>query len=180
MASTVLVAHTADVEPVLLERCRVLMWDVFHDMTDEDWEHALGGLHAVALDGGEVVGHASVLQRRLVHRGRALRAGYVEAVGVRPDRRRRGIGAALMAPLERVIRVGYDLGCLGTTDDGMPFYRGRGWLPWRGELFALTMQGLAPTPDERGWILVLPVPAAVPLDLDEPLTIADVRPGDAW
>ena len=50
-------------------------------MTDQDWEHALGGVHAVAWLDGEVVGHASVVQRRLLHDGRALRTGYVEGVG---------------------------------------------------------------------------------------------------
>jgi aminoglycoside 2'-N-acetyltransferase I len=63
-------------------------------MTGHDWEHALGGIHALVWDGGELIGHSSVVQRRLLHHGHALRAGYVEGVGVRPDRRGQGHGAA--------------------------------------------------------------------------------------
>ncbi|MTD59439.1 GNAT family N-acetyltransferase [Amycolatopsis sp. RM579] len=146
-------------------------------MTDADWEHALGGLHALAWDGPQLVGHASVVQRRLLHGGRALRTGYVEGVGVRPARQRQGFGAAMMAELERVIRAAYDLGALGATDDGAAFYRSRGWLPWRGPSSALTPAGIRPTPDDDGAIHVLP--GAAPLVLDAPLT-CDWRDGDVW
>ena len=66
------------------------------DFDDDDWEHALGGIHATIREADDVVAHASVIQRRLLHGGRALRAGYVEAVGVRADRRRQGYGRAVM------------------------------------------------------------------------------------
>ncbi|HEY3021276.1 MAG TPA: GNAT family N-acetyltransferase, partial [Solirubrobacteraceae bacterium] len=95
-------AHTADLDPATLGAARALLDAVFaDDMSDHDWEHALGGVHALAWEDGELVGHASVVQRRLLHGGRALRTGYVEGVAVRPDRRRRGHGGALMAALER-------------------------------------------------------------------------------
>jgi len=74
-------------------------------MTDDAWDHALGGMHALAWEAGQLVGHASVVQRRLLHRGRALRAGYVEGVAVRADRRGHGYGAAMMDEIERVVRV---------------------------------------------------------------------------
>ena len=147
------------------------------DLDDHDWEHALGGMHALAWEGGELIGHASVIQRRLLHGGRALRAGYVEGVGVRADRQRTGVGAALMAPLERMIRGAYDLGGLGATDEAMPFYEARGWRRWEGRACALTPDGLVRTPDEEGWIYVLE--AAVPLDLGGEL-VADWRDGDVW
>ena len=157
------VAHTADLEPRTLLAARALLDDVFApEMTDEDWEHALGGVHAVVVDDGEVVGHASVVQRRLLHGGRALRAGYVEGVGVRADRRRRGHATAMMTALERVVRRAYDLGALGATQEAVDFYLSRGWLRWQGPAFALTPAGVVRTPDEEGWIFVLPGP--VPLD----------------
>jgi aminoglycoside 2'-N-acetyltransferase I len=60
---------------------------VFGDeLEEEDWEHALGGMHALAWADGRLVAHASVVQRRLLHGGRALRAGYVEGI-VDPARR---------------------------------------------------------------------------------------------
>src|SRR6266498_4853408 len=110
-------AHTADLDIAILETARALLEEVFEgDMTDHDWEHALGGVHALVWEGEELIGHASVVQRRLLHGGRALRTGYVEGVGVRADRRRRGHGAAMMDALERVVRGAYELGALGATD----------------------------------------------------------------
>ena len=98
-------SHTAELGRATLKAARALLAKVFEDdFTDHDWEHALGGMHAVVWDGDELIGHASVVQRRLLHGARALRAGYVEGVGVRADRRREGHGAAMMAALERVVR----------------------------------------------------------------------------
>jgi aminoglycoside 2'-N-acetyltransferase I len=146
-------------------------------MTEHDWEHALGGVHALAYEDGELVGHASVVQRRLLHAGRALRTGYVEGVAVRAARRRRGLGGALMAELERVIRGAYELGALGATDEAAALYAGRGWRQWQGPTFALTPEGVVRTTDEDDGVYVLPVNVA--LDLSGPLT-CDWRDGSAW
>ena len=107
-------------------------------MTDSDWEHALGGMHALVWEDGDLIGHASVIQRRLMHGGRALRAGDAEGVGVRADQRGRGYGKAMMDALEQVIRRGYDVGGLGATDLAAAFYAARGWQRWRGRCSALT------------------------------------------
>ncbi len=173
------VVHTADLSDADLRAVRRLLEDAFANdpVTEDDVEHALGGVHALGEEAGALVAHGSVVQRRLLHAGRALRTGYVEAVAVRPDRRRRGHGSAVMAALERVVQRAYDLGALGSTDEGLPFYAGRGWRPWRGPLSALTPQGVRPTPDELGWIYVLP--GAARLDLDGELT-CDWRDGDVW
>ena len=65
-------AHTAELDAATLSAARTLLDDVFEgDMSDHDWEHSLGGVHAVVWDGRELVGHASVVQRRLLHCGRA-------------------------------------------------------------------------------------------------------------
>jgi aminoglycoside 2'-N-acetyltransferase I len=171
-------AHTADLSGETLDRARALLVDVFEgDISDHDWEHALGGVHALVWEGSELVGHASVVQRRLLHGGRALRTGYVEGVGVRADRRRRGYGGALMGALERVIRGAYELGALSATDEAIPLYEGRGWKRWRGRTFALTPRGIVRTADDDGAVYVLPL--AVPLALDGELT-CDWRDGDVW
>lgn len=172
------VAHTADLDAATLHAARALLDEAFGEsMTDQDWDHALGGVHALAFDGGQLVGHGSVVQRRLIHRGRALRTGYVEAVAVRPDRRRRGVGGAVMEPLERIIRAAYDLGALGASDAGAALYRARRWTQWPGETWALTPSGVVRTADEDGDIYVMQ--AAVELDLEERLT-CDWRDGDLW
>jgi aminoglycoside 2'-N-acetyltransferase I len=175
---TVRTAHTADLDAGTLRAAHAMLDEVFEGELDEhDWEHALGGIHALAHEGDELVGHASVVQRRLLHGGRALRAGYVEAVGVRATHRRRGHGAALMDAIERVIRGAYDLGALGATDDGAALYAKRGWRRWEGPTSALTPDGVVRTPEEDGFIYVLPV--AAPLDLAGELT-CDWREGDVW
>jgi aminoglycoside 2'-N-acetyltransferase I len=172
------IAHTADLDPVTLRAARALLDDVFADeMTDHAWDHALGGLHAIVWEEGRLVGHAAVVQRRLVYRDRALRAGYVEGVAVRADRRRRGHGAALIAELERVIHAAYDLGALGATDEGAALYAARGWRQWRGETWALSPSGRVRTESEDGDVWVLET--GVPLDFTQPLT-CDWREGDVW
>jgi len=172
-------AHTADLDPAACEAARALLDEAFHgeEVRDSDWEHALGGVHALVWDGPALIGHGSVIQRRLLHQGRALRAGYVEAVAVRPDRQGEGHGAALMGALERVLRGAYDLGALGSTEAGAGFYTARGWKLWRGPSSALTPAGIRPTPEDDGCIHVFEL--AVPLDISGELT-CDWRDGDVW
>ncbi len=50
---------------------------------------------------------------------------------------RRGRGAALMAAVERGLRGTYEVGALGSTDEGAAFYVARGWLRWEGPTAAL-------------------------------------------
>ena len=171
-------AHTAQLDDATLAAARALVEQAFAGEFDaHDWEHALGGMHALAFADGELVGHASVVQRRLLHAGRALRTGYVEGVGVRADHRRRGLGATLMAALDPVLRGGYELGALGATDAAQRLYAAAGWQPWRGPLSALTPAGIVRTPDADGAVYVLAL--GVALDLDAELT-CDWRDGDVW
>ena len=170
-------AHTADLDAATLTAARALLYEVFDDMSEHDWEHCLGGVHALAFDGDTLVAHAALVQRRLLHGGRALRTGYVEGVAVRADQRRRGHGAAIMDALERVIRGAYDVGALGATDEAVALYVARGWRQWQGPSSALTPDGIRRTEDDDGGIYVLP--GAVPLDLDGELT-CDWRDGDVW
>ena len=170
-------AHTSALDNATLRAARALLEVAFDgELTAEDWEHCLGGIHALAWEGDELVGHAAVVQRRIVHGGRALRAGYVEGVAVRADRRRQGLAGALMGDVEEIIRRAYDFGALGSSDEGLPFYTRRGWKPWRGTLRVLTLDGIEETPDELGWILVF----GGELDLDGDLLCADFRDGDVW
>lgn len=172
------VAHTADLDTATLRAARALLDEVFGEgMTDHDWEHALGGLHALVWEARELVGHASVVQRRLLHGGRALRTGYIEGVAVRADRRGYGYGAAMMDALERVVRGAYELGALGASEAGAGFYAARGWKTWRGRTWALTPTGVLRTADEDGGIYVLDV--AAKLDLSGDLT-CDWRDGELW
>ena len=169
-------AHTAQLEPATLAGARALLDEVFEgEFTDHDWEHSLGGIHALGWDDGELVAHGAVVMRRLVHADRALRTGYVEGVGVRASARRRGHGAAIMEALERVIRNAYDLGALGATDAAVGLYERLGWRRWDGPLFALTPTGRVRTADDDGAVFVL----GAGLDRTGELT-CDWRDGDVW
>ena len=172
--------HTAELRPAELGEIRRLLDGAYGArFTDADWEHALGGLHTLVLEQGALVGHVSVVQRRLLHQERAVRTGYVEALAVRGDRRRRGYAAAAMSEAERVIDRAYDLGALsdGTGIDG--FYQRRGWRTWTGPTFVVGPDGPRWTPDEDGGVLVRRTPTSPALDLSAPLG-CDWRVGDVW
>ena len=171
-------AHTAELGRGELHAVRTLLDEVFEgDVTDDDYEHALGGMHALVWEGRELVGHGSVVMRRLLHGGRALRTGYVEGVAVRADRRRRGHGGAVMGALEQVIRGAYEIGALGASAEGARFYAARGWQRWPGTASVVAPGGVQRTPEEEGGIYVLLVTAELAPAGD---LACDWREGDVW
>ena len=99
------------------------------EFSDADWEHTLGGMHALIAHRGTLVAHAAVVQRRLLYNGAALRCGYVEGVAVHPDWRGQGLGHAVLDAVEQVIRGAYRLGALSASGDGDGLYRPRGESP---------------------------------------------------
>jgi aminoglycoside 2'-N-acetyltransferase I len=172
-------AHTADVDADVLQAVRRLLVAAFPDhVREQDFQHTLGGIHALVWEGSSLIGHASVVQRALLYGERTLRTGYVEGVAVRADRRRRGHASRMMEAIERVIRGAYQLGALGASDDGAPLYAARGWQRWQGPTFALTPTGRIRTAQEDGNIFVLP-PRSLRLELTSSLT-CDWREGDLW
>ena len=174
------IRHTAELSAAELRTVRRLLDDAYREsFTDADWDHTIGGLHTLVLEGGELVGHVAVVQRRLLHRDRSVRAGYVEALAVRSDRRRRGHAAAAMSRAEQVIEAAYDLGALsdGTGVDG--FYQRRGWRTWAGPTFVISPNGILWTPDDDGGVLVRPTPTSPALDLAAPLG-CEWRTGEVW
>ncbi len=144
---------------------------------DEDWAHALGGQHFVLDLDGEIVSHASVVERVLEIGGRPLRTGYVEAVATAPAEQGRGHGSIVMEAATEHIRAGFELGALGTGRHA--FYERIGWAMWRGPAFVRSPEGERRTPDDEGYILVLRTSSSPPFDLGEPI-ICDWRPGDVW
>ncbi|WP_374193358.1 GNAT family N-acetyltransferase [Mycolicibacterium sp. S2-37] len=175
---TARLVHTADLDLETIDGARRMLVDAFAgEFSDDDWEHALGGMHALIWSHGTLIAHGAVVQRRLLHRGNALRCGYVEAVAVREECRGLGLGTAIMDALEQVIRGAYPVGALGSTDEGRPMYLARGWVPWCGPTSVLAPDGLTRTPDDDGAVLVLPTGAD--LDISAELT-CDWRAGDVW
>ena len=147
------------------------------DFTENDWEHALGGMHAVIWHRGAIIAHAALVQRRMFYRGTALRCGYVEGVAVREDHRGQGLVHALLDGVEQVMRGAYQMGALSSSARARSLYAGRGWLPWHGPTSVLTPTGPTRTPDDDGTIFVFPV--AISLDTSAEL-MCDWRAGDVW
>lgn len=171
-------AHTSALSAAELRAVRDLLDDAFDgDFGDDDFDHCLGGMHALVSEAGLLVAHGSVVLRRLLHDGRAIRTGYVEAVAVRADRRRAGLGGQVMTALEDLVRGGYELGALSASDAGAAFYAGRGWQRWTGTASAVTPAGLVRTPDEEGAVFVLTVTARLSPQGD---LACDWRDGDIW
>lgn len=160
---------------------KALMADAFAEdehggFTDDDWAHALGGIHVLAEEEGRIVGHASVVARDIRVGGRPLRTGYVEAVATAVERQGHGIGTAVMRTVAEHL-AGFELGALGTGSQG--FYARLGWEVWRGPSSVRTAGGELRTPQEDGYLMVLRTPLTPAIDLDAPIS-CEWRPGDVW
>jgi aminoglycoside 2'-N-acetyltransferase I len=145
--------------------------------TEDDWSHALGGLHFVLEVDGEIVTHAAVVERLLHIGDRPVRAGYVEAVATIPAHDGRGFGSRVMSEVNTHIRGAYELGALGTGRHH--FYERLGWQTWQGPAYVRTPAGPRRTPEDEGSILVLRTPTSPPFELTDPIS-CEWRPGDAW
>jgi aminoglycoside 2'-N-acetyltransferase I len=135
-----------------------------------------GGRHFLGYVGDVLVSHAVVTRRGVQPDGRpVLRTAFVDAVSTRPEIQGQGHGSAVMRRLAAEI-PDYEIGCLQT--DKVGFYTRLGWEAWRGPLAGRGDDGLIPTPDQRG-VMVLRLPSTPPLDLDALLTI-EVQPDRIW
>ncbi|MEE1757028.1 GNAT family N-acetyltransferase [Streptomyces sp. SP18CS02] len=172
-------AHTFALTSTTLDAIRALLDAAFEgDFSDEDWDHGLGGVHAWIEDEDGIAAHGSVIMRRVVHSGRSYRVGYVEAVAVRADRRRQGLGGRVMAALEEVIDGAYAFGALSASDEGAELYRARGWQLWNGRIEAYGPEGVAHLPDEEDSTYLRPA-AGRPLPAaDATALLFDWRDGD--
>jgi aminoglycoside 2'-N-acetyltransferase I len=177
---TARLVHTSDLDSETRQNAQQMVTEAFAEWTefsDSDWEHALGGMHAVILHRGTLIAHAAVVQRRLLYGGAALRCGYVEGVAVHQDWRGQGLAHAVMDAIEQVIRGAYQIGALSSSPIGEKIYRPRGWLQWQGATSVLTPGGPIRTPDDDDSIFVLPVDIDVDVQAD---LACDWRDGDVW
>jgi aminoglycoside 2'-N-acetyltransferase I len=128
-----------------------------------------GGLHFLAFQGEQFVSHAMVTTRWLQPEGHPLlRTAYVDAVATLPTAQGRGYGSTLMRQLASRIDGEYVIGCLET--ERVKFYEQLGWEIWHGPLAGRSKQGLIPTPEQTG-IMVLRLSQTPDLNLDSTLTI---------
>ena len=161
----------------LLAEIRSLLLDAFEEFTDDDWTHALGGTHVVAVDGERVVAHAAVVPRVLEVDGVPWTTGYVEAVGVHPTRQGEGLGSLLAAEVADVVRSTYRLGGLCTGVHA--FYDGLGWDRWTGPTWVRRDGVDVRTQAEDGTVMVLRFDASATVDPTARISCDD-RSGDVW
>jgi aminoglycoside 2'-N-acetyltransferase I len=166
-----------DIDAIRRVLTAAFLEDEHGGFTEEDWQHALGGTHFLLELDGSIVGHASVVERQIQVGGRPLRTGYVEAVAIEPARQRTGLGSGLMKAVTKHVDAEHELGVLGTGTQ--PFYERLGWEIWRGPSGVRTANGVEPTPDEDGYILVRRTPRSPALRPTDPIT-CEWRPGDVW
>lgn len=175
---TARLVHTSDLDGETLHNARRMLVAAYAgEFSESDWEHTLGGMHAIIAHRGTLLAHAAVVRRRLYCGDAALRCGYVEGVAVKEEWRGRGLGNAVLDAVEQVIRGAYQIGALSASGAGARLYRPRGWVCWRGPTSVLSPTGTRPTTEEDGSIFVLPVDADI--DPDTGL-MCDWRNGDVW
>ncbi len=133
--------------------------------TDDDWAHAIGGVHFVLDDEGDIVTHASVVERELHIDGVPLRTGYVEAVATAPDRENQGHGSTVMEAVGEHIREIVRARCARHRPAPLLRAPGLGDLD-SGRRSCGRPDGPVRTPDEEGYILVLRTPSSPPFELD--------------
>jgi aminoglycoside 2'-N-acetyltransferase I len=165
-------AETAAIRQLLVDAFGPDEWD-----SEDDWNHALGGMHFVLEVDGEIVAHAAVVERELQVDSRPVRTGYVEAVATAPSRQGTGLGTTVMRDVGAWIEQEFEMGALGTGSHH--FYERLGWRTWLGPSWVRTSDGPKRTPDEDGYILVLLTPSSPPLDRGAPIS-CEWRPGDVW
>jgi aminoglycoside 2'-N-acetyltransferase I len=161
----------------LRELFRAAWNEVSDSFTDEDWDHAVGGMHFILEEGEGITAHAAVVERELHTGGLRLATGYVEAVATWPTHQRRGRASSLMREVDEYIDRTFQLGALDTGRTA--FYERLGWVAWKGPTFVRTDSGLIRTAEEDGQVLVRLTPTSPDLDLSAPIS-CDWRPGDVW
>ena len=127
-------------------------------------------VHVLAYREADLLGHAVISTRWIQPEGLPiLRSAYIDAVSVATAEQGKGIGKSLMQHLASVISD-YEIAGLET---GVPaFYESVGWELWRGALAGRSTNGLIPTPDQTG-VMILRLPKTPALNLDGLLTIED-------
>ena len=135
-----------------------------------------GGRHFLAYRGSQLVSHAVVTTRWVQPEGHeVLKTAFVDAVSTLPTSQGLGYGSATLRRLATEIDD-YEIGCLQT--DRVSFYDRLGWELWRGPLAGRGEDGLIPTPNQRG-VMVLRLPNTPPLDFEKLLTI-EPQPFRIW
>lgn len=147
------------------------------EFSEDDWDHAVGGVHAILVADGVVLAHASVVSRSIRVDGRWYEAGYLEAVACDPDRHGHGLGSQVVDAVTDIIRDRDELGVLATGAHG--FYERLGWTRWEGTSWVLDGGGVHRTADDDDALMVLRTGETADLRVDGEIACL-ARAGDDW
>lgn len=147
------------------------------EFSDDDWDHAQGGVHAFLADDDNVLAHASVVTRDIRIDGRWFRAGYVEAVACEPGMHGRKLGSQVVGAVTDIIQDRNELGVLSTAVHG--FYERLGWERWQGTSWVLDGGGVHRTEDDDDGLMVLRTGPSAAVALDGEIACL-ARTGDHW
>jgi aminoglycoside 2'-N-acetyltransferase I len=129
-------------------------------------------LHVLAYLDAVLIGHTVISTRWMQPEGLPiLRSAYIDAVAVASAEQGKGIGKLLMQHVASVI-TDYEIAGLETSVPG--FYESAGWELWRGSLAGRGAEGLIPTPEKQG-VMILRLPKTPELNLNGLLTIEDQK-----
>jgi aminoglycoside 2'-N-acetyltransferase I len=160
-------ASTDALPPGFLRDVRAFLDDAFAGaFTDDDWDHARGGMHVWLVGSRGLISHGSLVERTLICSNHTMRVGYVEArsnqftEALHDDRAVNPSAGALLRwrPL-------YQLGVLSTGAHS--FYESLGWERWSGPTFVNGPRGHERTPEDDDGIMILRTPRSLSLTLWE-------------
>ncbi len=174
----VVTVDTDDLAPSDVAAIRRVLDAAFAGRFDEhDWEHSLGGHHAMLRVGDAIVAHGAVVPRTMWIGENECELGYVEAVATAPAAQHQGFGSIVMCALAGVIDERYRIGLLSTC--AWHFYERLGWRRWEGSTSVRRAHGeVVRTPDDDDGLMVLANHVG-PIDLRQPITCQE-RTGDDW
>jgi len=147
-----------------------------NDFADEDNDHANGGVRVIASDGDHIVGHAALVARTITIAGTPYTVGYVEGVGVLPERQGQGIGAQLMRRITDMAQRDYTVAMLSTGE--YDFYAKFGWQRFVGQSYVDDHGTMTRTAEEDEGLMVHT--ALHHLNQAGVTWVCDWRSGDVW
>lgn len=131
------------------------------------------GRHVLGYLGERLVAHAVRTTRWAQPEGLPpLKTAYIDAVTTQVEYQGQGLGSLVMLRIIEVVgKEDYQLSALETDKAG--FYTRLGWEVWQGPLAGRGAQGLIPTPDARGNVLIHRLPNSPAFDIHGLLTIEE-------
>ena len=146
------------------------------DFSDDDADHAAGGLRVIVHAGTEIIGHAALIARSMTIDGRAQSVGYLEGVAVMPALQGKGIGRDLLAHTSLLTKEHYEIAMLSTGEH--EFYEKFGWQRFRGQSYVTENGVILRTADEDAGLMLL---AEQPTwNVTGCQIVCDWRTGDVW